>query len=76
MGEQMGGISFYGTVLSCSLMHSGFSPCISYLLVCNKLPQHSTAEKYRYVLSHSASETQESKHRLAGMFWLKVSHEL
>lgn len=40
----MGGVSFYATGLSFPLTYSGFSPCISYPLLCNKSPPHATAD--------------------------------
>lgn len=49
--------------------------CISYLLLCNKLPQNSVALTTN-IYGLTVFVGQESRQGLAGHLWLKVSHEI
>lgn len=64
-------------VLALSINHlSHFhSHCISYLLLCNKLPQSFLAQNNKYLLCHSSCGS-GIQSGLASWFWLKVSYEV
>lgn len=47
--------------------------CISYFLLCNKLPPNLAALNGQHLLSPAVSGGQESGRGLAGLFWLQVS---